>query len=308
MDHNNTVGLITITTITSRFETFYNILKYGFIGTNFIAVFTNILVVATFCASWKFWRSSVLILLLTLACFDFVGNGISLMHYVLYPYSLYAFIYLYVCGLVFRTLSFLMMIPISANRYALVCRPLTHKVVTSKKSTIIQIATLTVLAFISFIVHFIVQQKLHNSIYNISILIIHITMCNFLPLFVTCVLTILVSREFRRINRTLEDSVRTGNASRQVERNVTKAMLSTNIAFIVLVLPATLCLFILIITRCHNCFIAYGFLSVVQEINCSINILIYTLYLPKFRSTLFGFLKYKCCKKRRSESIQMSAL
>ena len=133
-------------------------------------------------------------------------------------------------------------------------------------------------------------------------------MCNFLPLFVTCVLTILVSHEFRRTNRTLEDSVRTGNASRQVERNVTKAMLSTNIAFIVLVLPATLCLFITMITRCHNCFIACGFLNVVQEINCSINILIYTLYLPKFRSTLFGFLKCKCCKKSRNESIQMSAL
>ena len=139
--YNNTVGLITITTIACQFETSYNFYKYGFIGTNFVAVFTNILVVATFCASWKFWRSSVLILLLTLACFDVVGNGISLMYYVLYPYSFYAFNYLYLCGLVFRTLSFLLMIPISANRYALICRPFTHKAVTSKKSTIIQITT-----------------------------------------------------------------------------------------------------------------------------------------------------------------------
>ena len=133
-------------------------------------------------------------------------------------------------------------------------------------------------------------------------------MCNFLPLFVTCVLNILVSHEFRRINRTLEDSVRTGNASRQVERNVTKAMLSTNIAFIVLVLPATLCYIITFTARCHNCYKANFLLELVLDFNFSINIVIYTLYLPKFRSTLFGFLKYKCCKKRRSESIQMSAL
>ena len=120
MDNNGTVSNITVNAatiqLTGQFET-YSIYIYGSIGTNFIAVFTNILVVATFCASWKFWRSSVLILLLALACFDIVGNGISLMCCVLYLYSFYAFIYLYMLKLVFSTLSFLMMIPISVNRY-----------------------------------------------------------------------------------------------------------------------------------------------------------------------------------------------
>ena len=44
----------------------------------------------------------------------------------------------------FKRLSYLMMIPISANRYALICRPFTHRRITSKKPTLIQITTLTV--------------------------------------------------------------------------------------------------------------------------------------------------------------------
>ena len=120
---------------------------------------------------------------------------------------------------------------ISANRYVLICKPFSHRTVTSQKSTLIQITTLTVFALSAGIF----ELYLHwiNWIaYNMCLLII-IVMSTVLPLIISIVLTILVIREFRRMNRTLEDSVRTGVDSRQGEKNVTRTMRAVNVAFFV---------------------------------------------------------------------------
>ena len=281
---------------------------YGRIILNSIAVITNILVVTTFSVSWRFWRHSTALLLLTLACVDIIGNGVCFIYHVLFIQNIigdYLPSTYYYLNNGFKRLSYLMMIPISANRYALICKPFTHNVITSKKSTLIQITTLTVFALSSSIYELYFNQ-MNLSVYIICALIIQDGISIVLPLIVTFVLTILVIREFRRMNRTLEDAVRTGANSRQAERNVTRTMIAVNVAFIVLVLPAGILSCICWQIKFSYCYSAKIALFLISDVNFSINIFIYTLFLPKFRFTFFAYFKWKCCKERENESLEMA--
>ena len=130
---------------------------------------------------------------------------------------------------------------------------------------------------------------------------IDITLSVALPLLITFVTTILVIYEFGRMNRTLTASVRTGADSRQGEKNITRTMIAVNVAFIVLILPANLLFVICSQVNVKYCYLIISLLFLISDINFSINIFIYSLYLPKFRSTLLGFLKWKCCKKRNND-------
>ena len=277
---------------------------YGRIILSSIAVITNILVVATFIVSWRFWRHSTVLLLITLACVDIIGNGVCFIYHVLFIQNLIGGYYFpptfFYLNNGFKRLSLLMMIPISANRYALTCRPFTHHVITSKKSTLIQITTLTVFALSSGIYE-LYSNQMNWSVYIICVLIIHNGISIVLPSIATFVLTILVIREFRRMNRTLEDAVRTGANSRQGERNVTRTMIAVNVAFIVLTLPGCLSFAICSQVDVKYFYSITSLLLLVSDINFSINIFIYSLYLPKFRSALLRFFKWKCCKKQNND-------
>ena len=268
------------------------IVIYGRNILNSIAVILNMLVVVTFIVSWRFWRHSTALLLITLACVDIIGNGVSFTYHLLIMHNLitdYLSPTFYYLNNGFKRLSYLMMIPISVNRYALICRPLTHRRITSKKSTHIQITTLTVFIVTTGIFEF-YSNQMNWSVYSICVLIINVAMSMVLPSIISFVLTILVIREFRRMNRTLEDSVRTGAYSRQGEKNVTRTMIAVNVAFIVLTLPAGLLYGICFQVNSSGCYSIFNLLMLINDINFSINIFIYTLYLPKFRTTLIGFL------------------
>ena len=286
---------------------------YGGIATRSFGVFTNILVAATFISTWKFWSNSIGILLLTLAGVDTIGNAVSLIYrfielnrFILVVSRTYSYL-----NNGFVRLSFLMMIPISANRYALICRPFTHRKVTSKKSTLIQITTLTLFVAATQTYEF-YSMEINNSFYTTCRLVFFGIMSIMLPLIVSFVLTILVIREFRRMNRTLEDTGNSGTVSRQSEKNVTRAMIAVNIAFTVLILPAMVVEIIYsyshMCTGRPSCEVATIWLRLICYMNYNVNIFIYSFYLPKFRSTLFGFFKCKRCKKRLSESIEMSTV
>ena len=243
-------------TNTNNTDIVYLIVIYGRITLNSIAVITNILVGATFIVSWRFWRQSTALLLLTLACVDIIGNGVFFISHLLIMHNLitdYLSPTLYYLNNGFKRLSYLMMIPISANIYALICKPFTHHVITSKKSTLIQITILTVFAFSAGIFELYYDQ-MNESVYYICVLIFNITMVRVLPLIISFVLTVLVIREFKKMNRTLEDSIRTGDDSRQGDRNVTKTMIAVNVAFIVLTLPASLLFGICYQANSNNCF------------------------------------------------------
>ena len=47
-----------------------------------------------------------------------------------------------------------MIIPISVNQYALICRPFTHNILTARKSTLIQIIALTVFVAVTGLYEF----------------------------------------------------------------------------------------------------------------------------------------------------------
>ena len=285
---------------------------YGLLITSVLGIITNTLVIATFIACWRFWRNSTRLLLLTLACVDIVGNGVCFVNYLLSipklnPYSIDfpTPIYLYLNN-GFKRLSFLMMIPISINRYALICRPFTHHAITSQKSALIQTTALTVFALTTNLYELYFFQ-ISWIMYKICLLIINVILSVILPLIVTFVLTVLVTCEFRRINRTLEDSASSETASRQGERNMTIAMIGVNMAFIILILPSVILRVTIFFRFELDTYVSYIliWLNILCNINFSINLFIYILCLPKFRSTLLGLLTCKSCRRRRNESFEL---
>ena len=149
---------------------------------------------------------------------------------------------------------------------------------------------------------------------SICNLIINLIMTAILPLIITLVSTCLVIRKFNRMNKTSEDSAIQGG--RKVTRaltaiyTTTRAMIATNVAFIILTFPSTVLRVICFIPVMEKhyipCNAALIWLILVSDINFTINIFIYTIYLPKFRSTLFGIFMCKYCSKRENESFGMS--
>ena len=293
-----------ISNITKETDTWNQIFTtelYGTLVTSSLGVLTNILVANTISVTWKFWKHSLGILLLTLACVDIIGNGICFIYYLLPIYQKFifppTFVYL---NDGFKRLSYLMMIPISANRYALICKPFTHRKITSKKSTLMQITTLILFVFSTGIYQFMNRQMI--ILYKLCHIVIAIIMSIVLPSIISFLLKVLVIREFRRRNRT-------GSDCRQGEKNLTRAMIAVNVAFIVLTFPSMVTRVIRLFSGIHFVFgFAQTWLVLIQDINYSINIFIYTICLPKFRSTLFGFFVCRFCRKRRTrnESFAMS--
>ena len=113
-----------------------------------LAVVTNILVVATILSSYKLWNYSTGLLLLTLGCVDIFGCLIQIMvtsidYYFHFPgYGTLILVMVYFLFTQSNISNFMMLL-ISLNRYALVCTPLSHYRITSRKSVIAQILTIS---------------------------------------------------------------------------------------------------------------------------------------------------------------------
>ena len=282
----------------------------GWLVSYVITILTNILVVVTVCASIKFWRYSMDILMLTLALVDILGSAVRFILYfprvlhvsylLLLWHSRLFYITFYYVNLSLDSLSKLMMMAISVNRYALVCKPFTHHSITSKKSTVTQIIILAGIAFTANS-YSLVTENMTQSAYKTSTIIVNMVMLSFVPLIITFILTVLVIREFKKTQRTLRDSVSSG-ADFRGEKNITRAMITVNVVFILLVLPH----FIAFVFDSSNIFV--DLFSLPYVVNFFINIFIYICYIPKFRSTLFGIFKCKWCKRVRDESFHMSAV
>ena len=202
-----------------------------------------------------------------------------------------------------ETSSKFLMLAFSVNRYALVCKPFTHHRFTSRNSTVIQLLTLAVIAF-TICFPRIFYSRMTERIVSIYELI-RVIMVYYIPLIVTFVLTVLVICELNRNHGTLGVSSER-NGARQGERNITKAMVITIMAYILLVLPSAIIAGLRLIFKFTLPQSLILTLHLLFDINYSINIVIYTLYLQKFRSTLFGIFKCKCCKKVPDESVRIS--
>ena len=271
---------------------------------NLIAVVTNILVVATISASIKQWKYSMGTLMLTLALCDTVLNAIDFTLILASSYfnPLFDIVLRYMLSSL-ETWSKFFMLAFSVNRYALVCKPFTHHRITSRKSTVTQLITLAVIAFTINIPMFF-NRRMTERIFSIYELI-GLIMVYYIPLIITFVLTVLVICELNRNRGTLGVSYESTGA-RQGERNITRTMVITVMAYILLVLPLILSITFERLFKFNLPKILLFTFVLLIGINYSVNIFIYTLYLPKFRSTLFGIFKCKCCKKVPDESVRIT--
>ena len=122
----------------------------------------------------------------------------------------------------------------------------------------------------------------------------------FAPLIITFILKVLVICE---LNRNHGISIRT--ALSQAQKNITNAMIAKNMAYVLLVLPISISAAVNLFTQTNILPLKHSIL-VLYYSNFTINIFIYTFFLPKLKSTLLGFFKYKCCKRNRDEFARMS--
>ena len=125
------------------------------------------------------------------------------------------------------------MVLISLNRYTLMYKPFKHYKVTSRKSTLAEIAAfVTILLVVNIFYIFSHKDK---TIYYICFLVVYVLLSHITPILISAVLTILVIYEFTKTNRINIESVNT--ASRQGEKNITKATTAVDVAFVVLTMP-----------------------------------------------------------------------
>ena len=266
--------------------------------TSSLAILSNILVAVTIIKCWKFWRNSTGFLMLMLACNDIIVNTVSILIFTRYGFILnyiYKDVILYLSSIFESTSNFIMML-ISLNRYALVCKPFSHFRITSRKSTLIQIITITVILLCVYIFQFnAVLQHVH--MYEMGQVIVYGLLSHILPIVVSTVLTILVIQEITNNISVLGESINSG-PSRHGGRNITQAMVTANVAFILLSIPYIISFTVLIVVKNYvsdrfpvTIYIVHMFLNLLRDINFSINIFIYTAKIPAFRAALKDLMK-----------------
>ena len=133
--------------------------------------------------------------------------------------------------------------------------------------------------------------------YEMGQVIVYGLLSHILPIVVSIVLTILVIQEITRNISGLGASINSGN-SRHAGRNITQAMVTVNLAFILLSLPYIISFTILIVVKNYvsdkfpvTIYIVHMFLTLLRDINYSINIFIYTAHIPAFRAALQDLIK-----------------
>ena len=286
---------------------------YMMIVTSSLAFLTNILVVITVARSWKSWKYSTHILILTLACVDIAFNRLELEHQILILIPVdnnirrNALKFTFIVGFALLGISNYMMILISLNRYALVFKPFSHHRISSRSSTLIQIIAVSAIFTILGLLQLVNIGNMHGICTTIiTDIVVDVFFSHIVPLTVSVVFTILVMREFRKNRSTLSESMNTQRES-QGEKNITKAMIAVNVAFVLLTMPHNIaytvfmsqyCLFKYSIT--YSFFAVYRVLLICRNINFSVNIFIYAAYIPKFRAALSNLVKCKCRHQNNS--------
>ena len=295
---------------------------YGYFFINTVGILTNLLVIATVISSNKLRRTSSGLLIIVLAHADLLtrasGTAVFAMYYNkqinIRPYCL---IVEYIWNAM-KFYSHWIMVLISVNRYALVCHPFTHKSLTSMKSTVCHLAvSLSLCALGALYIVFgmntgrndcYINSKDNVWIYVISTIVIYFILSTIVPLVVTTILTIFVFRAFRKNADSL------GNAStdcqKKLERQVTKALQASNIAFLMLnfpystvyvpyVLGGKYLTFPVLVS--YNLYTAVIITNMIESLNFIINLFLYNWYSPIFRQALI-FVLTCGCKKNRSSS------
>ena len=278
------------------------IFPYGKYVLSALAILTNIIVVATIISSWKFWKHSTGLLMLTLACIDIMGGIFQIMmvsrkFWIKFEDGRYINVPVYLT-VTLSNISNYMMVLISHNRYALVCKPFNHYRITSRKSVLIQIITIIIiLPCLNFYLFF--RSKLYIGIYFISFFIVYVCLSHVVPMITSVILTVLVSHKISKNTEEIGGSLNT-ESCRLGERNITKAMIAVIVAFVILTLPHIVAntVLTLVVTNILKNYSSQlrsinAILFVIRDINYSINIFIYSAFIPRFQRTLLNLLTCK---------------
>ena len=299
---------------------------YGYFLINAVGILANLLVIATVISSNKLRKTSSGLLITVLAHADLLtcafGTAVFAMFYNeqinIRPYCL---IVEYIWNAM-KFYSHWIMVLISVNRYALVCHPFTHKKVTSMKSTacLLTVALLLCASGALYIIFGMNTGRNNCSvnsqddvwIYVISKIVIYIIVSTIVPLVVTAVLTIFVFRAFR--NNT--ESLGIGNASndchKRLERQVTKALQASNIAFVLLnfpystvyipyVLGGRYLAFPVLVS--YNLYTTVIITNMIESLNFIINLTLYSWHSPIFRQALICVLTCGYKKTRTASNV-----
>ena len=291
---NNSSEPKTVGSVVFEYVTINYVYQYGRYLTSSLAVLTNILIVGTMIRCWTHWKHSTGLIILTLACIDLINNIVYTMRelhryrHVTLDYVL--FLVMDYLSLTLAGISNFMMTLISLNRYALVCKPFEHFRITSRKSTLMQMAAVTLMQLCLNMYAFMPLLTLsHGEFCKICAVIVYGLLSHIIPIVVSVVLTILVFREVYK-GTELVDYFRTQQPCRG-KRNITRAMIAVNVAFILLSLPHTIAYIALTVKKLyahHGSFLTFHaiqrLLVILRDMNY--NVLCKHIYLCSIHSCI----------------------
>ena len=339
----------------------YNIFYYFILAICSVGTINNIIVMLTMLMSVKLIKNSGGMLIMALAFVDCSLNvsvwidWYDSFHHVIKNFA-YCVAFTYYWHIT-RSLTHLITMLISINRYALVCHPFTHRTITSRKSTMFQLLAAIIFASVGSIyifytndpdAEFCTLDRKAIHIYFIGFNIVDSVMSNIFPLGVTIILTTKILFALKKNKQTLHDgqerketSQNSHNKSRigkknkhslderpesskesgstprnkrevkkltkgsEAEKNLTKALVAVNLAFILLVLPFIIVhtiyfLYYLLNADRNDIYyyiqFAWFILYLLETLNYSINLFLYSWYSPMFRQSLFKLLACRCSR------------
>ena len=254
---------------------------YGYYAINCFGIFTNLLVIAAMVCS-HLLTCTAGILVFTM----YYNENLNIR-----PHCL-------ITEYIWNTMRFFLhwiMVIISFNRFALVCYPFKHTKVTSIKSTIVQLITLFILCGVAALYNLFGRDSGRVDcylrvatdnlwIYYISTVVINFDLGSFVPITLTLCLTLLVYRALRRHQEVLRNMTK-NITTQHSENQVTKALVASNVSFILLSVPYFSLYIPFFIngwlvpfpeTVSYNMVTAFFILNVVECSNYVINIFLYT--------------------------------
>ena len=275
------------------------------------ATVLNAIILVTMLSSQKLRRNSSGILIIFLAILEFIDSLLRLLNHV-FLLGLCMAHEFFNSFIIFVGNNLILLIAI--NRFALVCFPFKHRPVTNIKSTLIQIAVLTVIGVAAtsylFAVDYVFDKwtacRINIATFDLyfkGALIVLISMGSFFPSMGTMILTIIVIVRLRD-RGSLKDTSSQQGKTQQAERNVTKALIGVGIGLVIFNLPYWIYWFIFIYTpKRHNAQLwsvfeqIYLYLGVFFAMNRINNFFLYLVSHTRFRVRLLQLIK---CKWRAS--------
>ena len=308
-----------------------NIVHHGGFIVASIGFISNILVILVVTRIKTLKRKSAGILMISLACTDSIYllsrivEDIGREGIYVKIHRPYCVIYYYLLP-VMRSTSNLIVLMTGINRYALICHPFSHSVVTSIKGAVIQILiSLTLAAFGNMYLIFtfsphnatcVIDEKIHFgksdiSVFHFGFVAFTMLFFNVVPYIVTLILSVLVVRSSRH-RFGIANLIKT---SRQIKRNIrhekqlTRAMISVIVAFVVLSAPyvTTQAIHAAYAVKGNHTSIQNNYwnlqamiiLSLFRDLNYGIHFFLYYIFCKIFRDTF----KYSLLLKKQVNNV-----